>query len=900
MQTFKQQNSRTPSKNVVAPSIQVTDNGEYRENQVLRTGAASGIFEESNDNFQEIGVHSELNISQEETLTDDSMSDTLSKSSSKSPQHDEIGCVDRGSSYSNNSELDDAPMFSGSKKVLLDRLHEAATRGSLSLINFSRRGLRPKDALLLKRVIVNNPHLSVLKLGYNNLGDSGAYAIASAILKGDSHHHLSVLDLGFNGIGDTGCESLVLNAVAGNFHLRTLYLSGNNIGQKGALSIAGAILHGCCLSALYLSGTNIGPIGVKAISAAITECEARTNVCAGDGSGLQICRIEQLDFGCTAMNSVGFIGIPNMMLSNNSLRVLCLASNGIDDRDISLFSQAISQSESIQLEALHLSFNQITCIGVECLMNAMWGSKSLRVMKLDNNKIQDRGAQLCAVVLASIGLVALDLSFNRVTAVGIRALMKSISENTSLLSVAICGIPVDQNASKAVSYALAYNQTLRSFYMDNCSAGYSTLRHIVAGIVSNRSGSLRVLTGFPLGPITVTLGMPQLPESWSNDQVLGFVRLMWQQWRQKEAVGADSEDLQEAKGPAPPAAVAAAAKIAFSTLGESPEGALHSEPYEREFAETSPLIPPNAALLERTLSGTLRVPAFHDIFDGDIPNTIEAWSEDFRPDLPTHQSLQTIKNVESENPLENRERRNKNLRWLCVNYRSLNDIGQLPFNNADLWQLHQYYFSPPHYSSTQSDVTAQSLIDSHTDQAHQTDIVATLTSNELTGIGKSPTQRGKVIISHDETCGEHHLATELRIKQRSLNGEKSLRTTQEVLNSIKFPSLGHAISFQALNNAVLSVSTKRKSDDEYNEKDDSKAKRARKPKPRISYYPRIKARLESLGAKPLDETLSLLRKLKYIESILFPDNNAYDEFDKGDGSHQPVRSDVEMILIDLL
>jgi hypothetical protein len=94
----------------------------------------------------------------------------------------------------------------------------------------------------------------------------------------------------------------------------------------------------------------------------------------------------------------------------------------------------------------------------------------------------------------------LDLSFNRLIATtGIKALMKNISENGTLRSLALTGIPLDQNSSKALSYALAYNTSLRSLYLDNCSAGYASQRHIVAGIVSNQKASLRVVTGFDLG-----------------------------------------------------------------------------------------------------------------------------------------------------------------------------------------------------------------------------------------------------------------------------------------------------------------------------------------------------------------------------------------------------------------
>ena len=188
-----------------------------------------------------------------------------------------------------------------------------------------------------------------------------------------------------------------------------------------------------------------------------------------------------------------------MLLTNKNLHTLSLTSNNIDDQGMALLSQALAQNKELPLKSLILSFNNISCVGVECLMNAVWGSTTLREIRLDNNKMQDRGAQLCSVVLGSIRLEVLDISFNKVTTVGIKALMKSLSENDSLQSLSLCGIPMDQNASKAVSYALAYNQSLRKFNIDSCSVGYSGQRHIVAGIVSNRNVQLRALTGFPLG-----------------------------------------------------------------------------------------------------------------------------------------------------------------------------------------------------------------------------------------------------------------------------------------------------------------------------------------------------------------------------------------------------------------
>lgn len=61
----------------------------------------------------------------------------------------------------------------------------------------------------------------------------------------------------------------------------------------------------------------------------------------------------------------------------------------------------------------------------------------------------------------------------------------------------------------------------------------------------------------------------------------------------------------------------------------------------------------------------------------------------------------------------------------------------------------------------------------------------------------------------------------------------------------------------------------------------------------------LQEKLESLGTKPSTQTLSLLRRLKYIESVMLHGKNVYtdDEEEEEEGSNA---LDVEMILLDLL
>jgi len=354
---------------------------------------------------------------------------------------------------------------------------------------------------LLKEAIVRCPVLTVLKLAYNELGDAGTSTIASALVQDGRHHaKLAVLDLGFNSIGDEGCESLATQCIAANYTLRELYFSGNRIGCKGMTSISGAILIGSGLSSLALSGNPITATGLKVLAGSIAKraLSAQPSL-SGDPDSTFSC-LESFDVGHSDLGVDGFLAIPSMLLSHKTLKALAVPGIGLTDQGIMLLSQVLSQNQGISLVDLDLSFNEISCSGVEFLMNAVWGSTSLRTLKLDNNKIGDRGAQLCAVALTSISLEQLDLSFNKdISMYGLKSLMKNVVECKSLQSLGLSGITLDQNASKALAFALAYSCSLRTVFLDSCSVGYAAQRRIVAGIVSNQDAALRLISGFEIG-----------------------------------------------------------------------------------------------------------------------------------------------------------------------------------------------------------------------------------------------------------------------------------------------------------------------------------------------------------------------------------------------------------------
>ena len=371
---------------------------------------------------------------------------------------------------------------------LMQTLSMTAMHGQLVMINLSRRGLEWSHAHAIREALLRNPHLSVLKLSYNELEDRGIAIIASGFIMPNraKHPSLTVLDAGFNAIGDAGCAALALHALAGNYTITTLYLSGNQFRRTGAMAVAGAILQGCNLTTLYLDANFIGQVGVQALARAIAEREALVSrIGDKEQKTMQKMYLNGIDMG-----SEGFVTLSSMLLTNFSIRTLCLSNNGVDDHCMALLAQSLSRNKGLPLEVIQLSFNQISDAGVECFMNAVWGSQTLKEIRFDNNLVRDRGAQLASVVLTSIKLEVIDLSFNKITTVGIKALMKSLSENASLLYLGLSGIGIDANSAKALSYGLAYNSTLRYLHVDNCQIGYAAQRHVITGVASIQLASL--------------------------------------------------------------------------------------------------------------------------------------------------------------------------------------------------------------------------------------------------------------------------------------------------------------------------------------------------------------------------------------------------------------------------
>lgn len=143
-----------------------------------------------------------------------------------------------------------------------------------------------------------------------------------------------------------------------------------------------------------------------------------------------------------------------------------------------------------------------------------------------------------------------------------------------------------------------------------------------------------------------------------------------------------------ASSPAKPPAVALAAKIALTSLGGNIENLFQVHPQECSPCGRAPVERACDSLVELLESGVLSKP----IIELSEESLTDYFSQNSKTEHSDNESNDSFSPVQDS-------RLPKNQAWLHSNYRSLHDIGCLPFSQTDLWQLHQYFFSPPDIGS---------------------------------------------------------------------------------------------------------------------------------------------------------------------------------------------------------
>ncbi|XP_059816550.1 NACHT, LRR and PYD domains-containing protein 12-like isoform X3 [Hypanus sabinus] len=333
-----------------------------------------------------------------------------------------------------------------------------AALGSLKTLSFRGMTLTPVDCAVLSHAIglcdtikeldLQGCHIQCegiqrlgpglnkcqeLRLGENDLGDSGVKLVLSALRNPECK--IQKLWLERVGLTDSGAEDLV-SALRTNRSLTELYLSVDELGDSklrlvsaalrnpeckiqklrlgdvgltdsGAEELASALSTNPSLTELNLTGNKLGDSGVKLVLSALRNPE---------------CKIQKLRLGYVGLTDSGAEDLVSALSTKPSLTELHLSVNDLGDSGVKLVLSALRNAEC-KIQKLWMGGVGLTDSGAEDLVSALSTKPSLTELNLGFNSLTDRSVpDLRRLILTLPSLVWIRLGENQFSETGMKEL----------------------------------------------------------------------------------------------------------------------------------------------------------------------------------------------------------------------------------------------------------------------------------------------------------------------------------------------------------------------------------------------------------------------------------------------------------------------------------------------
>ena len=396
--------------------------------------------------------------------------------------------------------------------------------------------------------------------------------------------------------------------------------------------------------------------------------------------------------------------------------------------------------------------------------------------------------------------------------------------------------------------------------------------------------------------ILLTLGFPDALKNWTNEQVFNFIHLMWDKNDESEEFQSDLErDLDplsfltnamggrtepspnRRSGPLEAAVVVEVAKRFFESLVASGADVVSRRGADsNQMAFESPLAT-DAIITEST-------PA------SNPTNGHSSGSHHDLGEIRSSQARSFVAPPESEEKkkqeMKDPNRKKKIVEWLCSNAKPLKELAHVPFNSRELWKLHQFYFTPVVKESggSQDRKEANSnLIISSVPEVNRMNQSGSTFTPTIQSVDNCPS----VPVSDPAFSGPSSSSTLLKrkVSYRCL-GDAGSHTEPQLHNST-FDGTSVA---KIIENGHTGHSLP------------PKTKRARRNRTRISFLPRIKAKLDSYLDMDHEKALVTMRQLYYVEQAIISGKVVPIDPDAPPLSHLngTAAAEAEMIIVDMM
>eukprot|EP01114_Cavostelium_apophysatum_P022155 TRINITY_DN7922_c0_g2_i4.p1 TRINITY_DN7922_c0_g2~~TRINITY_DN7922_c0_g2_i4.p1 ORF type:complete len:1489 (-),score=439.35 TRINITY_DN7922_c0_g2_i4:127-4593(-) len=339
----------------------------------------------------------------------------------------------------------------------------------LNDLQISNIGLSKRGAVNFSTVMKYNSSLTSLDISRNAILDEGMIRLCEAL---QDNKALQTLRVCSNKITRKSANAVVDALLKPDNALRSLDLSYNNVGVKGAVALANGLSRNTTLTALGLCHTGIKTEGFSALVSVIstnvhlTFIELSRNGISNKGAPLLLSLIKSnraLQTIAINNNSLGkdLKGLEDSLMMNKSLTSLFLSSNPVGTKIGLEIAAALPHNKTLQL--LELKESGIGGKGMEALLEAYQVSVTLvsacvNGVVFTRKQINGQGLIRFPLPLLQMHhLKALDLSDNH-----LEELPPRISELKNLRE-----LNVSKNDLQSLPYTLAFMEHLRLLLVDD-------------------------------------------------------------------------------------------------------------------------------------------------------------------------------------------------------------------------------------------------------------------------------------------------------------------------------------------------------------------------------------------------------------------------------------------------
>ncbi|XP_065901640.1 protein NLRC3-like isoform X3 [Dysidea avara] len=331
-------------------------------------------------------------------------------------------------------------------------------------VNVQSRTLLPYDCLCISHVM-SCYAISELNMSGCHIGDKGAELLVKYYPKKNSAGQLlEVLDLSYNNLSIDGLVHMMKIVKTSSASLRKLSVYGNHISETGMSLILSELQYNNILTELSVATCGLSMKSAICVSEMLGKCSlqvldmSKNRIC-DDGitaiagvlgnSQIRELKINECDITLTGARSLAA-----GLLVNNSVKILNMSFNKINDNGIAAIAGALSNSQISELDVsgCGITLTEARSLAAGLLIN------SVRILKVSFNTIGDDGITAIAATLSNSQISELFVIRCGITLTGARSLAVGLLVNNSIRRLYIWGNPITVKGARLILQSAVENR----------------------------------------------------------------------------------------------------------------------------------------------------------------------------------------------------------------------------------------------------------------------------------------------------------------------------------------------------------------------------------------------------------------------------------------------------------